>query len=106
MMNFIEFGTFTRRLIEYMDDDEYRRLQDALQTNPFAGVLIPGMGGVRKVRWSGTGRGKRGGVRVIYYVAVHESAVLMISIYGKNEQDDLGQDQKRAIRKALAHGGY
>lgn len=106
MMTFIEFGTFTRRLLEHLDDDEYRRLQDTLLANPAAGVLIPGTGGVRKLRWPGSGRGKRGGLRVIYYIAVSASAFLMLHIYAKGEQDDLSAEAKRALRTALAQGEW
>ena len=106
MMNFVEFGTFTRRLYELMDDEEYRALQNVLRANPAAGVRIPGTGGVRKLRWPGSGRGKRGGLRVIYYVAVPRSAFVMIFIYAKGEQEDLRPEQKRGIREALEHGGW
>jgi mRNA-degrading endonuclease RelE of RelBE toxin-antitoxin system len=97
-MNFIEFGTFSSKLGTYMDEEEYRRLQNFLLANPVAGVVIPGTGGVRKLRWAGSGRGKRGGLRVIYYVSAGQSAFLMIFIYAKSEQEDLRQEQKRALR--------
>jgi hypothetical protein len=90
-MRFIEFGTFTRRVYEHMDDDEYRALQNALQENPHVGVVVPGTGGVRKLRWAGSGRGKRGGLRIY--------------IYGKGEQEDLSPGQKRALRKLFAQKG-
>lgn len=103
-MKFIEFGTFTRRVYEHMDDDEYRMLQNALQENPHAGAVVPGTGGVRKLRWAGSGRGKRGGLRVIYYVALAQGAFVMIFIYGKGEQEDLSPEQKRALQRAIARG--
>ena len=103
-MKFIEFGTFTRRVYEYMDDDEYRALQNALEENPQAGVVVPGTGEVRKLRWAGSGRGKRGGLRVIYYVALSQGAFMMIFIYGKGEQEYLSPEQKRALKRAVAQG--
>lgn len=103
-MRFIEFGTFTRRVYEYMNDDEYRALQAALQEDPHAGVVIPGTGGVRKLRWAGSGRGKRGGLRIIYYVARSHEAFLMILIYGKGEQEDLSPEQRSALQRAIAQG--
>lgn len=105
MMKFIEFGTFTRRVYEYMDDDGYRDLQNALQENPSAGVVVPGTGGVRKLRWAGSGRGKRGGLRVIYYIETDQEAFVMIFIYGKGEQEDLSPDQKRALQKLFVRKG-
>jgi mRNA-degrading endonuclease RelE of RelBE toxin-antitoxin system len=98
MMKFVEFGTFTARVDDLLEDDEYRRLQNVLLENPHAGPVIPGTGGVRKLRWAGSGRGKRGGLRVIYYVAMTRFEFVMIYIYAKNEQEDLSPEQKQALR--------
>lgn len=81
MYSFVEFGTFTQRLADYMDDEEFRNLQNFLLVEPLAGAVIPGTGGVRKLRWPGSGRGKRGGLRVIYYVAAPRAAFLLLFIY-------------------------
>jgi len=67
MYSFIETKLFSRLLGEYLTEDEYADLQVALVQKPDQGALVPGSGGVRKLRWSQPGRGKRGGVRVIYY---------------------------------------
>jgi hypothetical protein len=101
-MIFIEFGTFRSRVDEYMDDEEFRILQNFLLVEPLAGVVIPGTGGVRKLRWAGSGRGKRGGLRVIYYLAAGRSAFLLLFIYAKGEQKDMRPDQKRALQVLLA----
>jgi len=66
-MIIIETHIFTRKLKALLTDDEYRKLQNELVLRPDAGKIIPGSGGLRKLRWAGSGRGKRGGVRVIYY---------------------------------------
>ena len=69
MLTFIETRLFTKLVPQYLSDDEYAALQQALVADPTAGDLIRGSGGVRKLRWSVAGRGKRGGIRVIYYCA-------------------------------------
>lgn len=66
-MVIVETSLFTRLIKSLMSDEEYRVLQEALVSRPALGDLIPGSGGLRKVRWNTTGQGKRGGVRVIYY---------------------------------------
>ena len=68
MLSFIETRAFTKLVLEYLTDAEYAALQLALMANPEAGLVIPGSGGVRKLRWAAPGRGKRGGYRIIYYV--------------------------------------
>ena len=67
MFTFIETRLFTRLVQDYLKENEYRVLQEALMNNPEAGNLIPGSGGIRKLRWRAPGRGKRGGFRVMYY---------------------------------------
>ena len=100
-MNFIEFGTFASRRELYMDDDQFRALQDVLLENPTLGVIIPGTGGVRKLRWAGGGRGERGGLRVIYYLAARYPAILLLFIYSKGEQEDLRPEQRHALKTLL-----
>ena len=84
-----------------MDDDEYRLAQIALAKDPELGDLMPGSGGLRKVRWDLEGRGKRGGARVIYYWAMGRGIILLLFIYAKNELANLSKDQLRALAKAV-----
>jgi mRNA-degrading endonuclease RelE of RelBE toxin-antitoxin system len=98
---FVETPTFTKRVLQLMDDERYAALQLFLAKRPAAGDLIRGSGGIRKVRWSGSGRGKRGGLRVIYYWWVAKDRISMLLVYRKNEQDDLSADQLKLLRKAL-----
>lgn len=84
-----------------LDAESYRLLQLELITYPGKGRIIPGTGGIRKLRWASRGRGKRGGVRVIYYWAVERDIVLLLLIYPKNVQDDLSADQKRLLRRTV-----
>lgn len=100
-MVFVETPTFTRRVLELLDDDEYRELQSHLTQHPGVGRVIPGSGGLRKLRWAGSGRGKRGGLRVIYYWWIARDRISMLFIYRKNEQDDLTQGEVKLLRRAL-----
>ena len=92
-----ETSVFTKQVKELRDPESYRLLQLRLAADPQLGKLIPGTGGLRKVRWQGSGRGKRGGVRIIYYWAVRDAVVLMLLMYEKNERDDLTPAQKKAL---------
>lgn len=100
-MIIIETSIFTRQVLTLLEEDEYRRLQTMLVVHPQVGDIIPGSGGLRKLRWGAKGRGKRGGVRVIYYWVVKEERILMLLIYGKNEQDDLTVDQLKILRQIV-----
>lgn len=100
-MIFVETPTFTRRILDLMGDDEYHELQTYLAEHPGSGKLIPGSGGMRKLRWVGSGRGKLGGLRLIYYWWVARDRISMLFIYRKNEQDDLTPEQVKLLRRAL-----
>lgn len=100
-MEIIETPTFTRQVTEILTDDEYRELQFALVNNPEIGPVIQGSGGLRKVRWALRGRGKRSGVRTIYYWATCEDQIVMLLIYPKNEQDELSSRQVKVLRKII-----
>ena len=86
-----------------MEDEDYSALQTYLAKHPEGGKVIPSSGGMRKIRWAGSGRGKRGGTRVIYYWWVAKNRISMLYLYPKNEQDDLTADQLRLLRRALEH---
>jgi len=80
-----------------LDPESYCLLQARLAATPRAGSVIPGTGSLRKIRWRGSGRGKRGGVRVIYYWAASDSVLLMLFAYPKGERDDLTPTQRRTL---------
>jgi len=84
-----------------MDDDHYRELQEMLIGNPDAGDVIPGSGRLRKLRWRLAGRGKRGGVRVIYYRVMTAGQIYMLYVYAKNVTDDLSREQLKALREIV-----
>jgi len=100
-MIIVETHIFTRQVLLLLKDDEYRLLQSVLANRPDAGVVIPSSGGLRKMRWGMAERGKRGGVRVIYYWAVKQERILMLLIYPKNVKDDLTQEQLKILRKIV-----
>lgn len=100
-MVIIETSVFTRQVRELLSDEEYRQMQLALILQPGIGSLIPGSGGLRKMRWTLNDRGKRGGVRVIYFWAVSFEQVLLLFIHAKNEIDNLTPDQIKVLRKII-----
>jgi hypothetical protein len=98
-----ETGPFLRQAAGLWDEDERNAFVDYIAANPEAGDIIPDTGGIRKVRWSRAGMGKRGGVRVIYFY--HDDAIplYLLLIYAKAQREDLTADEKRRVR-ALAEG--
>jgi mRNA-degrading endonuclease RelE of RelBE toxin-antitoxin system len=100
-MRFLETPIFTRAITSLLSDEEYRRLQLALLIRPEQGALIPGSSGLRKLRWGARGRGKRGGVRVIYYRHPGEQSLYMLLTYSKAVQDDLTPAQIRVLRRLV-----
>lgn len=101
MYSFIETKLFSRLLGDYLSDDEYAALQAALVHAPDRGSLVKGSGGVRKLRWSQPGRGKRGGIRVIYYVKTREGVIWMLTIYAKNEAQSIPPHVLRKIKEEI-----
>ena len=100
-MEIIETSIFTRKIRELISDEEYGELQFALIQRPDIGVVIPQSGGIRKIRWSGSGRGKRGGIRVIYYWYVNEQQIYMLLAYAKNEQANFSAAQLKVLKKLV-----
>ena len=89
MFTFIESTIFERILPSYLDDNEYSELQQYLIQNPEAGEVVPGSGGVRKVRWARPGAGKRGGLRIIYYVQYRPDEFWMLTVYAKAKRENI-----------------
>jgi mRNA-degrading endonuclease RelE of RelBE toxin-antitoxin system len=97
-MIFVETRVFSRQRREHLEEEQFRALQNHLLEKPDTGARIPGTGGLRKLRWSTEGRGKRGGVRIIYVVVETRKIILLLLLYPKNVQDDLSAEQKRVLR--------
>lgn len=100
-MVIIETSVFTRRIAEILDDDEYGRLQAFVASRPDSGAVIPGSGGLRKLRWKVSGGGKRGGTRIIYYWWHQEEMILMLFAFRKSERSDLTKSQLQTLRKIV-----
>src|SRR6266568_5005743 len=102
-MEFIEAPAFTRHLADYLSDDEYRALQAGLGTDPELGDLMPGTGGFRKARWADArrGKGRRGGLRIIYYYFRSDHQIWLMTLYGKGEASDLTAGEKKALKASI-----
>lgn len=100
-MVIVETPIFTKLINETMSDDEYKELQEALVIKPDLGVLIKSSGGLRKIRWSVDGRGKRGGVRIIYYWMTENEQLYMMYIFPKSTQENLTDAQTKALRQIV-----
>jgi mRNA-degrading endonuclease RelE of RelBE toxin-antitoxin system len=104
LVSFVETPGFSKRLPARMDDDEYRAFQNFLAADPLVGDVIKDTGGVRKVRWSDPTRskGKRGGVRVIYYFFREDGDVVLLAVYSKDQTVDLSAYDRKVIREYVA----
>jgi len=102
LFEFIEAPAFARYRDKYLTDDEFRELQATLIANPKAGDRMPGTGGVRKLRWEDVrrGKGKRGGLRIIYGF-LSQDQIWLMTLYGKNEMSDLTADEKRQLKNVV-----
>ena len=102
VFTFVETRLFTGLVSQYLSDEEYADLQRALIADPEAGDVIRGTGGVRKVRWGVAGRGKRGGIRIIYYVKRPKDEIWMLTLYAKNEEQTIPAHVLRKIREEIS----
>ncbi len=100
---FFETPLFTRLLPDYLDDEAYSKLQQTLAAEPEAGDVMPGTGGFRKIRWADPrrGKGKRGGLRIIYYYLTEDHQIWLFTIYDKDEVTDLTARQKGVLKQAI-----
>ena len=100
-MVFIETAYYTRIIADYLSDEEQGKLQAHLIEHPDDGDVIKGAGGIRKVRWGAKGKGKSGGVRVIYYWRTARGHIYLLNIYAKNEASDLTEKEKEYLKKLV-----
>lgn len=100
---FVELPAFAKYRADYLDDDGFRGLQQSMLKNPGAGDVIEGTGGLRKLRHGDPrhGKGKRGGLRVIYYWWDGGRQFWLFTLYGKDEMEDLSADEKKLLKGML-----
>lgn len=101
MFQFIESSVFARYVYDYLTDDEYAGLQWYLSEHPEAGDLVPGSGGCRKLRWGMTDKGKRGGIRVIYYDQTAAGTIWLLAVYAKTRRENLPAHVIRALKEQM-----
>lgn len=103
MHTFIELPSFTRYAEDYFNDGELAELQIHLSKNATAGDVVPGSGGVRKLRWARAGMGKRGGVRVLYYVQDSKGRIWLLTVYAKSAQENISVATLNLLREFADH---
>ena len=103
MHTFIELSVFTRFVADCLDEDEQADLKRYLANNPHAGAVVPDTGGVRKLRWSRKGMGKRGGLRVLYYVQDQQGRIWLLTVYSKSAQENISAATLRTLREIADH---
>jgi hypothetical protein len=104
MFTFIESSAFERNLPVYLDDDEYSELQQFMIQTPEVGQVVPGSGGARKLRWMRPGMGKRGGLRIIYFVRYRPNEFWMLTIYAKAKHDNVPAHILKQLVEAFRNG--
>ncbi len=100
-MIFIETEVFTQQITQLIPDSSYKKLQEQLISNPYSGKVIRHSGGLRKIRWRLPDRGKRGGIRIIYYWYVEDDEIFMLLAYKKGKQTDLQPEQVKILRQLV-----
>lgn len=104
MHAFIELHPFATVRDKYLNDDEFTAFQHYLATNPDAGDVIPRSGGCRKLRWALDGRGKRGGVRIIYFLRLNSGQIVLVTMYAKNVQENIDPNLLKRLKEVFENG--
>ncbi|MCI5221579.1 MAG: transcriptional regulator [Candidatus Electrothrix sp. AR4] len=98
---FIEAPIFSKLVYDYLGEDEYAALQWTLAVRPEQAKIIPGSGGLRKIRWAAKGKGKRGGTRIIYYWQQAGREIWLLTIYAKNEAENIPAHILKRLKEAM-----
>ena len=104
MFTVIETPTFSRLVPDYWSENERQDFAVFIANEPESGDVVPGSGGVRKVRWSRKGTGKRGGVRIIYYNKLKNGEVWLLLIYAKSAKENIPAHILKAIKEEIENG--
>jgi len=104
MHTFIELQPFATVRDKYLNDDEFAVFQHYLAAHPDAGDVIPRSGGCRKLRWAIEGRGKRSGVRVIYFLRLNSGQIVLVTMYAKNVQDNIDPNLLKRLKEVFENG--
>lgn len=101
--HFVEARAFSCFRGDYLDDDGFGELQRYLSRNPESGDMVPGAGGIRKLRWKDQrrGKGRRGGLRIIYYCFLSDQEIWLLTLYDKDEAADLTKEEREQLKRAL-----
>lgn len=98
---FVETKLFEKLRPDYLKEESYQELQISLMDSPKCGDVIQGTGGIRKLRWAAKGKGKQGGIRIIYYWLDHKNRFYLLTLYAKNEINDLTPIEKQALKSLV-----
>lgn len=101
---FIELQPFATVRDKYLNDDEFAAFQLYLAANPEAGDVISRSGGCRKLRWAIEGRGKRGGVRIIYFLRLNSGYIVLVTMYAKNVQENIDPTLLKRLKEVFENG--
>ena len=104
MLTIVETPSFVRMADTFWNDVDRLKFIDFIAANPDAGAVVPGSGGLRKVRWGQTGRGKRGGVRVIYYNRLANGEIWLLLVYDKTVRENIPPHVLRKIKEEVENG--
>lgn len=101
MYTVVESPLFQSKWPSYWSEDERGEFASYIAYHPFAGAVVPGTAGIRKIRWHRSGRGKSGGVRVIYFVRTAQGEIILLTMYAKSEMEKLSLTTLKEIRRAI-----
>lgn len=101
MYSFIELSLFSRYRDCYFSEEQFSELQRYLLAKPEAGAVVPGTGGVRKLRWQRAGMGKRGGLRVLYYVRDTQGCIWLLTVYSKSARENITAKDLKQLREVV-----
>jgi mRNA-degrading endonuclease RelE of RelBE toxin-antitoxin system len=101
VLTLVEHPAFTKNVLQVFEDDEYRELQTELAANPKGGDVVPGLSGLRKLRWGAKGKGKRGGARIIYLHLPKVGIIYLFYLFTKGDITDLKPEQKKQVAKLV-----